>query len=78
VTLREARKLTVGDTFKRPSTNGHDNGWRSYEVTGVDMTGIQLADMHGYSSVLPWFGSRAAINGVKQFFANAVAVKVQQ
>lgn len=49
MTKREANKLGVGDQFKRPSTNGHDNGWRIYSIlTSLPDGGFQTEDQHGY------------------------------
>lgn len=75
MTQRTAKTLHSGDTFRRPSTNGHcKDGWRRYEVTHTDLAGMGIVDEFGYASNLPW----GAKNGTAEFLANAEIVKVQQ
>ena len=49
VNLREAKQLTRFSQFRRPSTNGHDNGFRRYVVTDTSPDGLMAQDQHGYS-----------------------------
>lgn len=66
--LRQCKKLRVGDKFRRPSTNSHDNGWREYRVisTETDSRGLvafTVVDQHGYQSrmrLLSWKQSSKA------------------
>lgn len=57
MTLRDCQKLQVGDTFRRPSTNQHDEGWKLLRVTGVETDNLNVmraklaftaVDQHGY------------------------------
>lgn len=54
--LQQAKKLTVGDKFRRPSTNPHDNGWRLYEVYQVERSTagivVYVRDHHGYAQCM--------------------------
>ena len=54
MTLREAKKLRAGDTFKRPSANTHDAGFRAYTVIERNPTFITVQDEHGYVSRTHW------------------------
>jgi hypothetical protein len=51
--LNQCRKLEVGSKFRKPSTNGHDNGWREYYVVLVEVENDRVLaftaeDQHGY------------------------------
>lgn len=55
MTLRDCKKLQVGDKFRKPSTNGHDNGWRNYRVVQIEflpsptnLLAFTAVDQHGY------------------------------
>lgn len=55
MTLRDFRKLQVGDKFRKPSTNSHDNGWREYRVAQIEflldpskLITVTLIDQHNY------------------------------
>lgn len=55
MTLRDFRKLQVGDKFRKPSTNSHDSGWREYRVAQIEflldpskLIAVTLIDQHGY------------------------------
>lgn len=70
MTLRETKKLLVGDKFRRPSTNSHDNGWRVYRGVNLELddplyrkspkaslAAFTAVDQHGYQcrvSILAW------------------------
>lgn len=57
--IREAKKLRNGDKVRRPSTNGHDNGWRVYAVSECSPAGFHTVDQHGYHSNVQFADSSA-------------------
>ena len=75
MTQRQAMKLHTGDTFKRPSTNGHcTDGFRRYEVTYSDHLSMGFQDEFGYSSSILW-GKK---NGTDEFLKTSILTAVQQ
>lgn len=75
MTQRQAKGLQSGDTFKRPSTNGHCvDGFRRYEVTYTDMWSMGFVDEFGYSSSVLW-GKK---NGTDEFLLSVIVTGVQQ
>jgi hypothetical protein len=67
--LAQARRLKVGDSFARPSTNPHDNGNRVYTVCSLEPY-LEFVDQHGYHC-------RAVLNAHdKPFFKDAVKLEV--
>lgn len=46
--LKQVKKLKLGDKFRRPSTNTHDNGYRVYRVIALADMVLTLQDQHGY------------------------------
>jgi len=75
MTQAQARRLSAGDTFKRPSSNGHcADGFRRYEVTFNDHLAMGVQDEFGYTSSLLW-GKK---NGTDEFLKPAIITKVTQ
>lgn len=52
--IRDAKKLRRFDTFRKPSTNSHDNGFRVYTVTLSYPEGFTAIDQHGYHIRCHW------------------------
>jgi hypothetical protein len=55
MTNSQVRKLAKGETFRRPSTNSHDEGWRLYTVVSATsglFNKIHVVDQHGYSQLI--------------------------
>jgi hypothetical protein len=62
MTIRQAKRLNVGDSFRMPSTNSHDvDGFRVYSVISKTDEGIQVQDSFGYVSNLNWASKGLAI-----------------
>jgi hypothetical protein len=75
MTQVQAMKMQAGDTFKRPSTNGHcPSGFRRYEVMYNDHLAMGFIDEFGYTSSILW-GKK---NGTDEFLKTAIITKVTQ
>ena len=72
--MNQVKRLNSGDTFRRPSKNGHDvSGYRGFQVVSVDLQDVTVCDQYGYQTRLPF-----SCSSTKDFFKVAEPIVIQQ